>query len=75
MYMFIYVLTLLLPRNELVPSLQMFWFHMARSDRLHFDVIPLILEVSGKPVPDDVFREIGIKQSTLSSFAATNIKE
>ena len=71
-----YVLTLLLPRTELVPSLQMFWVHMARRDRLHFDVIPLILEVSGKPVPDDVFHEIGFKQSTfLSSFPVTNIKE
>jgi len=54
----------------------MFWVHMARRDRLHFDVIPLILEVSGKSVPDDVFHEIGFKQSTfLSSFPVTNIKK
>lgn len=61
-----------------MPTLQMFWVHMAKRDRLHFDVIPLILEVSGNPVqnPDDVFQEIGYKQSTfLSSFPVTNVKE
>ena len=56
--------------------LQMFWVHMAKKDRMHFDIIPLLLELSGKPSPDDVFEVIGFTQSTFSSsFPVTGIKE
>ena len=71
-----YILTWLQPRSELVLPLQIFWVHMAKRDRMHFDIIPLLLEVSGKPSLDEVFQIIGFTQSTfLSSFPVTRIEE
>ena len=71
-----YIPTWPLLRPELVHHLQTFWGHMAKRDRMHFDIIPLLLEVSGKLSEDDAFQIIRCTQSTfLSSFPGTRIKE
>ena len=57
-------------------NLQLFWAHMANKDRMHFDILPLLLELCEEQSADDVFQVIGCEQSTFSSlFPVTKIKE
>lgn len=61
--------SLLSSRSKLVlPALQKFWVYMTKIDRMHLDILPVLLEVSGNWSPGDVFQVIGCTQSTLSSY-------
>ena len=52
-------------RSSLVfKGLQQFWCHMARKDRVHFDVLLLLREVSDNPSLD-MFEVIGCRRSVL----------
>ena len=41
---------------------------MAKKDRMHFDILPLLCAVSDPPFPDDVFQVIGHGKKDLSGL-------
>ena len=60
----------------ILSNLQLFWAHMANKDRMHFNILPLLLELCVEWSSDDVFQVIGCRQSTFSSsFPVTRVME
>lgn len=52
----------------MLTALQRFWVHMAKKDRMHFNSLLLLCEVSNDPSPDDLFQVIGCGKKDLSGF-------
>ena len=48
-------------------GLQQFWYHIARKDRMHFDVLLLLCQITESPT-FEMFELIGFRRSTLSNF-------
>ena len=48
-------------------GLQQFWYHIARKDRMHFDVLLLLCQITESPT-FEMFELIGCRRSTLSNF-------
>ena len=66
------VFALHLPRSPLVmKALQKFWVHLAKRDRIHFDILLLLCAVSDTPSSDNIFQVVGCGMKELSGFLTT----
>ena len=48
-------------------GLQQFWYHTARKDRMHFDVLLLLCQITESP-SFEMFELIECRRSTLSNY-------
>ena len=48
-------------------GLQKVWYHIARKDRMHFDVLLLLCQITENPT-FELFELIGCRRNTLSNI-------